>query len=145
MGGYGAARLGFKYPDLFGTVSILAGGPLDRDFQGPRAKGNPGERERILKDTYGGDLEDYRAKSPLTIVESQAASLAGKLRIRVIVGERDFTGPLNRAFSDHLKKHKIDHEFKQVNGVGHDTMALLQGMGEANWDFYKRSFSQEKR
>lgn len=145
MGGYGAARLGFKYPDLFGTVSILAGGPLDRDFQGPRAKGNPGERERILKDIYGGDLEDYRAKSPLKIVETQAASLEGKLRIRVIVGERDFTRPLNRAFSDHLKKHKIDHEFKEVNGVGHDTIRLLQGMGEANWDFYKRSFSQEKR
>ncbi len=57
MGGYGTARSGLKYPQLFGAVSILAGGPLDLDFAGPRATGNPTERERILKGTFGGDLD----------------------------------------------------------------------------------------
>jgi S-formylglutathione hydrolase FrmB len=31
MGGFGAAHFGFKYPDLFGAVSIMAGALLDRE------------------------------------------------------------------------------------------------------------------
>jgi len=143
MGGYGAARLGFKYPELFGTVSILAGGPLDLEFKGPRATGNPGERERILKETFGGDLDDYKAKSPLTIVETWAKDLRGQSRVRVVVGDRDFTVDLNRAFAEHLKTHKIDHDFKLVPDIGHDTMALLKGLGEANWDFYRAAFGKK--
>ncbi len=86
-------RLGFKYPELFGTVSILAGGPLDRDFQGPRAKGNPGNASASSRIPTAGIWRITGRRAPLTIVETQAASLAGKLRIRVIVGERDFTDP----------------------------------------------------
>ncbi|MBM4075267.1 MAG: hypothetical protein FJ267_06450, partial [Planctomycetes bacterium] len=41
MGGYGAARIGFKHSELFCGISMLAAGPLDIDFQGPRATGNP--------------------------------------------------------------------------------------------------------
>jgi enterochelin esterase-like enzyme len=145
MGGYGAARLGFKNPELFGAVSILAGGPLDLDFQGPRAVGNPTERQRILNETFGGDLDDYKAKSPLTIVEGKAKDLRGQSRVRVVVGTRDFTAELNRAFSSHLKKHEIEHEFKLVPEIGHDTMALLKGLGEVNWDFYKSSLLKETK
>ena len=83
MGGYGAARLGFKYPQLFGAVSILAGGPLDLDFAGPRAAGNPAERERILDSTFGGDLDYYRLQHPITIVQKQAESVRGKVRLQI--------------------------------------------------------------
>lgn len=137
MGGYGAARLGFKYPQLFGAVSILAGGPLDLDFAGPRATGNPAERERILKGTFGGDLDYYRAQNPITVAEQQAEAVRGKVRVRMTVGSRDNTGPLNRAYSEHLKKLNIAHTFTIVPGVGHDTLALLKGLGEANWEFYR--------
>jgi enterochelin esterase-like enzyme len=38
MGGYGAARLGFKYHDLFRSVSMMGGGPLQAELiQTPRA------------------------------------------------------------------------------------------------------------
>jgi enterochelin esterase-like enzyme len=137
MGGYGAARLGLKFPDVFGAVSCLAGGPLDLEFQGPRTKGNPAERERILKGTFGGDLDYYRAVSPLTVARQQADAVRGKVMMRVAVGARDNTGPLNRAFADELTKLKIAHSFSVVPGVGHDTLALLKGLGEANWEFYR--------
>ncbi|MFN9913470.1 MAG: alpha/beta hydrolase, partial [Pirellulaceae bacterium] len=58
MGGYGAARIGFRHPELFGGISILAAGPLDLDFEGPRASGNP-LREQILDDVCDGDLEYF--------------------------------------------------------------------------------------
>lgn len=141
MGGYGAARLGLKYPDVFAGFSCLAGGPLDLDFAGPRATGNPGERERILRDTFGGDLDYYRAQSPLTLATQQADVVRGKLRIRIAAGLLDNTGPLNRAFSDRLTELQIEHTFTKVPGVGHDTLALLKGLGEANWEFYRAAFA----
>ena len=143
MGGYGAGRLGFIHSDLFGTVSILAGGPMDLDFQGPRAKGNPAERERILKDTFGNDLDEFKAQSPLTVAEKNAAAVSGKSLVRVAFGERDFTANLNRAYSEHLKKLKVDHEVTVVPGVAHETMPLLKGLGEANWDFYRAAFGKK--
>jgi len=141
MGGYGAARLGFKYPQLFGGVSILAGGPLDLDFAGPRATGNPAERERILKSTFGGDLDYYRSQNPITVAEQQAEAVRGKVRVRMAVGSRDNTGPPNRAYSEHLKKLNIAHTFTIVPKVGHDTLALFKGLGEANWEFYRAVFA----
>jgi poly(3-hydroxybutyrate) depolymerase len=143
MGGYGAARLGFKYPQLFGAVSILAGGPLDLDFAGPRATGNPAERERILQGTFGGDLDYYRLQNPITVAQQQADAVRGKVRVRMAVGARDNTGPLNRAYSEHLKKLSIAHTFTIVPGVGHDTLALLKGLGEANWEFYRLSVATD--
>jgi enterochelin esterase-like enzyme len=140
MGGYGAARLGFKYPQLFGAVSILAGGPLDLDFAGPRAAGNPAERERILNGTFGGDLEFYRSQHPITVAQRQADAVRDKVRVRVAVGARDNTGPLNRAYSEHLKKLNIAHTFTLVPDVGHDTLALFTGLGESNWEFYRAVF-----
>ena len=143
MGGYGAARLGFKYPQLFGAVSILAGGPLDLDFAGPRAIGNPGERERILKDTFGDDLEYYRSQNPVTVARQQADAVRGKVRVRMAVGARDNTAPLNRAYSGHLEKLNIAHTFTIVPGVGHDTLALLRGLGESNREFYGAAVSSD--
>jgi enterochelin esterase-like enzyme len=142
MGGYGAARLGFKYPQLFGAVSILAGGPLGLDFTGPRASANPAERERILKGVFGGDLDYYRAQHPITIAEQQADAVRGKVMVRMAVGSRDSSGPLNRAYSAHLTKLKIDHSFSIVPDAGHNTLALLQGLGETNWEFYRTALAK---
>jgi enterochelin esterase-like enzyme len=140
MGGYGAARLGLKYPDIFGTVSILAGGPLDLEFRGPRTAANPAERARILQGTFG-DLAHFKAQSPLTIAERNAAVLRGKSRVRQAVGSRDFTAELNRAFSAHLQQLNIEHTFTEVSGVGHDTLALLRALGERNWEFYRAALA----
>lgn len=141
MGGYGAARLGLKYPKVFAAFSCLAGGPLDLDFAGPRATGNPAERERVLRETFGGDLDYYRAQSPLTLATQHADAVRGNMRIRIAAGLRDNTGPLNRAFSDHLTELKIEHTFTKVPGVGHDTLALLRGLGEESWQFYRDVFA----
>jgi enterochelin esterase-like enzyme len=145
MGGYGAARLGFKHPEMFAAISILAGGPLDLEFKGPRATGNPKERESILQNTFGGDLDYYKAQSPVTAAEIYSATVKDKTRVRMAVGARDNTAELNRAYSEHLKKLKITHDFTEVPGVTHDTLALLKGLGDANWVFYRKAFDEDKR
>lgn len=140
MGGYGAARLGLKYPGVFAGFSCLAGGPLDLDFEGPRATGNPAERDRILQTTFDGDLDYYRAQSPLTLAVQQADRVRGKLLVRIAAGQRDNTGPLNRAFSSLLSELQLEHTFAKVPDVGHNTLELLRGTGETNWIFYNEAF-----
>ncbi len=140
MGGYGAARLGFKYHALFGTVSILAGGPLDLSFKGPRATANPGERARILQTVYGNDLACFQAQSPWRLAEQHAAAVRDRTRVRLVVGDRDNTLALNRDFAAQLTQLKIPHTFTVLPGVDHNTMAVLAALGTANWDFYRTSF-----
>jgi enterochelin esterase-like enzyme len=130
MGGYGAARLGFTYPDLFGAVSMLGAGPLDLAFRGPRANANPSERERILR--------------PWQIVEHNAAAIRGKVRVRQVIGALDNTLPLNRAFEEHLTKQKIPHSFTVVPAVDHDTLAIFTALGEKNGEFYRSLFEPSK-
>ncbi|MEB3329973.1 MAG: alpha/beta hydrolase-fold protein [Candidatus Sericytochromatia bacterium] len=137
MGGYGAGRVGLSHPDKFGRVSMLAGGPLDLAFEGPRAQANPEGRDRILKAVYGGDLSWFQAVSPWRIAQRQARVVAGRTRLRVAVGEADFTFASNAAFHDHLQALRIPHQYTTHPGVKHDTMALLEALGEAGWAFYR--------
>jgi poly(3-hydroxybutyrate) depolymerase len=78
MGGYGAARLGFRHPELFAGISILAGGPLDLEFRGPRAQQNPRLREQILRDMCGNDMDYFRAISPWSAAATAAVALRDK-------------------------------------------------------------------
>ncbi|ACK68032.1 putative esterase [Rippkaea orientalis PCC 8801] len=142
MGGYGAARLGLKYPEVFGSVSILAGGPFDINFQGPRARNNPIQRENILRHTFGGDMEYFRAQNPYTLAKQYAAMRRGRLIIRMVVGDRDFTAPDNRSFSELLDRLQIEHSYNEVPGVGHNPITLFEAFGESNWMFYRKIFGK---
>jgi enterochelin esterase-like enzyme len=140
MGGYGAARLGFRHPDLFAGISILAGGPFDLELRGPRARQNPGLREQLLHDVCGNDLEYFKAISPWTLAETAAAALRDrKTVIRHAVGDRDDTCELNRQFHDRMTDLKIAHEYSELPNVGHDPLALLAALGDRNGEFYRRA------
>ncbi|WP_434479637.1 alpha/beta hydrolase [Gemmatimonas sp.] len=69
MGGLGASRWGLRYPEVFGAMSMFAAGPLDLDFNGPRATGNLAERAQILRDVYSDDMTYYVAQNPFTVAE----------------------------------------------------------------------------
>lgn len=137
MGGYGAARLGLRYSERFGAVSVLAGGPFDLDFAGPRARANPAERDRIFRDVFGNDLQYYRELSPLSVGETFAASGAPAPRLRIVVGAADDTRAGNVALHERYTALGITHDFEDLPGVGHDTMQLLTALGDRLWEFYR--------
>lgn len=138
MGGLGAARIGFKHPDLFGTISMLGAGPLDPDFGGPRARGNPALRRRILDTVYGSSLERFRSESAWTLSALRAQQGAGQGRFRQVIGSADFTAEDNLRFHQHLADQGIAHDYVTVPGVGHDVLALFAAMGDENWAFYRQ-------
>lgn len=140
MGGYGAARIGFKHHRLFGGISILAAGPLDPQFSGPLATAQPALREEILRDAFGGDLDYYRSVSPAVLVSANAAGLRAGPQIQHVIGERDFTLPDNVALNDHMRALGIAVEFIRIPQTGHSTLAVLNGLGERRWAFYRKVF-----
>lgn len=140
MGGYGAARLGFKYPDRFSGISILAGGPFDLELRGPRARQNPRLRETVLREVCGNDLNYFKAISPWTLAEPAAAALhERKTVIRHVVGDRDDTRDLNRQFHERMTELKIAHEYVELPGIGHDAPGLFRALGERNGTYYRRA------
>lgn len=135
MGGYGAAHLGFKYPEVFGSVSILSGGPLQREFdEAPRV--GPRGRERVMGGIFGDDPEYFRSESPWVLAGRNADALRERTLIRVVIGDRDEMLANVRDFSSRLSSLRIPHGHVELPGVGHDPVAVLDALGEENWRFY---------
>ena len=139
MGGYGAARLGLKFPEVFGAISSLAGGPLQLDFRkAPRA--GPRAREEVLQSVYGGDLEYFQAQSPWRLATRNARTVRTRTRLRLAIGSLDETLPANRDLHAHLVRLGIPHRFTVLPGVGHNPQAVLEALGDDNWSFYREAF-----
>lgn len=142
MGGYGAARLGFKYPDIFRAVSIMGGGPLQENLlDAPRA-GRRRARE-VLDRVYGGDPEYFRSVSPRVLAERHAAVIAQGSLVRMVCGDQDATFANNREFHEHLERLGIPHTWSVLAGVDHDPRGTLTALGDANWAWYRQAFAAD--
>ncbi len=146
MGGYGAARLGFKYADLFGTASILGAGPLQLEFTeaiGPRGKAR--DRKRILETVYGNDQSYFLSQSPWMLAKQNAAKIRGKLRVRQVVGDRDKMLVPNRELHAHLDRLFIPHTWTVPAGVRHNPLDVFHALEKTNWEFYREAFEGESQ
>ncbi|MBD3174122.1 MAG: hypothetical protein GF320_02995, partial [Armatimonadia bacterium] len=142
MGGHGAARLGFKYPDIFATVSILAGGPLTAELEsapGKDLRTSVETRTRILESVYGGDQAAFRERSPWTWAERKAQVLRKGSRIRVVLGTRDDMQRATAQFSEHLATLGIPHCYSSLPDLGHEPIAVLRALG---FGLYWQAFDQ---
>ena len=142
MGGYGAGRFGFRYPELFRSVSMIGAGPMQETLERtPRA--SRVQVEELLRDVYGGGQDRFRAVSPRRYAEQNAATLARGSRLRLIIGDRDETLQNNQDFHFHLTRLGIPHEWIVLPGVGHDPIAVLTALGDRHWAFYRGAFAAE--
>ena len=144
MGGYGAARLGFKYPEMFRAVSIMGAGPMQESLtKTPRA--SKVQSEELLARVYGGSQERFLEVSPRTLAKMNADAITKGSLVRMVVGDRDETYANNVAFHEHLESLKIPHEWRVLRGVGHDPMAVILELGDAHWAFYRQAFGESPR
>ncbi len=144
MGGYGAARLGFKHPGRFGAVSIMGAGPMQESLTTtPRAsRVQAGE---LLARVYGGSQATFLQVSPRMLAKANAEAIAKGSLVRVVIGDRDETYANNLAFHEHLVALGIPHEWRVLRGVGHDPMAVLRELDDAHWAFYRKAFGAPAR
>lgn len=138
MGGYGVARLAFRYPGMFAGVHMLAAGPLQPELWiTPRASGE--ERARLMKEVYGDDMEFFREQSPWNLAIEAARSGVPLPRLRQVVGTGDETYPANLEFHRHLKALGVEHEYVELSGVRHALPAIWAALGSDSWSFYAQS------
>ena len=145
MGGYGAARLGFKYPDLFRAVSIMGGGPLQADLLDDAPRAGRRRAEEVLERVYGGDPDYFTRVSPRRLAEQHADAITRGSLIRIVCGDQDETLANNRDFHQHLERLGIPHEWTVLPGVDHDPLGTLAALGDSNWGFYRRAFGDHPR
>ena len=131
MGGFGAAHLGFKYPELFGTVSIIDGSLTDATAVQNRF---PDLYQRI----FGGSAERFAAEDPRTLAEKNAPAIRGKMAIRVAVGALE---ERNRLFHEQLTNLNIAHDYDDFK-VGHNPLAIYDSLGEKNWKFFRDALTK---
>lgn len=123
------------------AVSILSGGPLQREFTfTPRV--GPRGREYTLQNVFGGDHDYFRAQIPWVLAERNAAALSEKSRIRMVIGGADEMLSVAREFQAHLTRLGIPHACTEVPGVGHQPLAILNGLGGKNEEFYRAVFEK---
>ena len=140
MGGYGAGRFGFRYPELFQNVSMMGAGPMQETLdRTPRASSV--QAKSLLRDVYGGKQARFLAVSPRSYAEQNATTLARGSRLRLVIGDRDETFESNRNFHDHLMRLGIPHQWIVLPGIGHDPMGVLAAMGDQHWAFYRDAFA----
>jgi hypothetical protein len=91
---------------------------------------------------WGSDPLYYLAQNPKTIVTDRAeAVIAAQIRVRQGIGSLDALVPMNEEFSALLKALGIAHDFTVLPGLGHNAGAVLNGLGQANWDFYNAALA----
>lgn len=144
MGGYGSARLGFKYTNLFSALSIMGGGPLQAELiQAPRA-GRLRAAE-LLQKVYGGDQDYFRSVSPRRLAKENSEAITKSSLIRMVCGDQDETFSNNLAFHLHLQELAIPHSWTVLKGIDHNPMRTLEALGDSNWQFYHQAFGQAKK
>jgi enterochelin esterase-like enzyme len=139
MGGYGAARFGFKYHHLFGGFSLFAAGPLQPDFS-VVAPQNQNIQPKIFNDVYGNDMDYFYAVSPWHLAETYGHLLPDPTPKRIIVGKDDFVYPNNVLYHQHLDSLGIPHQYSAFNQIGHNAEALLFALNDQLWVLYNSVF-----
>jgi enterochelin esterase-like enzyme len=132
MGGYGALHLGMKYAGLFGAISAVAPAIL-HDL-----KDEPKER---TYDTFFDDEAFFDANGPWSLAREHAGALRVGCTVRLLAGDDDVR--LRAAvtgFDQLLAQLGIAHRFTEVKGAGHDYQAIVSGLGDEGFAFWREVF-----
>jgi enterochelin esterase-like enzyme len=133
MGGYGALRLAFAYPQLFGSVSaqspaLVTESPrlLDADLH------DGGPLEHLLASVFGDpvDIAHWNQNNPLQLARNKPAQIRGQ-KIYFNCGEQDEYGFAEgaKALDKELSGERVPHEFHLYPG-GHDASYFLSHLAE---------------
>lgn len=143
MGGYGALRLAFAHPELFGSVSaqspaLITESPreLNADIH------DAGPLARLLGSVFGDPINvaHWNQNNPFQLARKNQAQIRGQL-IYINCGQQDEYGFAEAAEAMHkqLASEKIPHQFHLYPG-GHNAEYFLSHLGETI-EFHWHTFS----
>jgi endo-1,4-beta-xylanase len=134
MGGFGAAHLAFKYPEVFGTV-VADAGALIREgaLTGPNLVD-------VFKGAFAEDKDRFLAEHPNQLVAKNADKIRGKTHIRIGVGKDDNLLPRSEELHELLKRLNIEHQFETVAGVAHNGIEYYKKLGTNGFALHRKVF-----
>jgi S-formylglutathione hydrolase FrmB len=146
MGGYGALRLAFGNPELFGSVSAHSAAIVRQPPQGVSADASAGDpAAQLLVKVFGNpiDRKFWDLNSPFVLARKNAAALA-RMKIYLDCGTEDSFGFYRGAseLDQTLTSLKIPHEFHLYPG-GH-SVSYLEAHRAASFEFHWREFESAK-
>jgi enterochelin esterase-like enzyme len=135
MGGYGTAYLGFKYPQIFGVVSIMAGALFEEKSMNRHTD--------ILDKMYGGEFKNWQDHHALRYVQKNAKYIREHSTVRLVCGEKDPLLPGNRLMDSTLNQLNIKHTFDIVPDIAHSSMKFYEACGPKICTWYTTVFEAE--
>lgn len=129
MGGFGSLRLGFKYPDKFGTVSALA--PSITEMK---------DEPEFVTEPFGNDPAYYEEVGPWRILKDHAAEIHGRTTVRLLVGDEDKLLPYVEKFSRLLTSLNIEHQYSVIRGAHHRYDEIIEKASFNPLGFWKAAF-----
>jgi alpha-L-fucosidase len=136
MGGFGTAHLGFKYPEVFGMVGIMAGALVDFDDEISRQ-----DPVGIAQNVWGDDKAYFEANDPRELVRKNADAIRDKTAVRIAIGDQDSLLARDKSFHELLTELKIGHEFIVVPGVAHNTPVFYATLGDRAFEWYSKALT----
>ncbi|MGW2288784.1 alpha/beta hydrolase-fold protein [Streptomyces phaeochromogenes] len=146
-GGFGALRSAFKFPDMFGYVSSLAGAVIDFEDE---------PMKQYVTNTFG-PLEDpasatyFNRVRPHYFVEHNTRAIKAKgVKVRLLVGDGDWLydkdgKKITENFAKLLTRHGIEHTYTVLPGVDHMiTEAIAAGSLTYPSDFWAEALAKFK-
>lgn len=138
MGGYGALRFAFAYPELFSAVSAQSAALILDTPENLNATG-------MLGEVFGSpiNMPHWLANDPFALARKNRAEIA-KMAIYFNCGQRDDYGFEKgaAALDKQLTKEKIPHEYHPYLG-GHDMSYFLGHLAEVI-EFHSQAFAEAK-
>jgi enterochelin esterase-like enzyme len=143
MGGFGAAHLGLKYPDVFGVISIMAP-PLVE----PGLKGLPAQAwSRLFPTAMDSDMEYWKLNNPFELAVKNAGKLRDRTFIRIVAHwENEYwLAPQCEKLHKILVDNLIQHEYCfLVNVKSHSPVQCMDTLGDAAFSFFSSSVLTQK-
>jgi enterochelin esterase family protein len=142
MGGYGALRIAFAHPELFGSVSAHSAALTRNPPQGVDTGASTGNlAAQLLASVFGNpiDLKFWDLNSPYLLAQKNAIALM-KTKIYFDCGTEDSYGFYRGASELHqtLDSLKIAHEFHLY--PGRHSVSYLLAHSDASFEFHWREF-----
>jgi endo-1,4-beta-xylanase len=137
MGGYGAFKLSFEYPEMFSNIVTYAADLHDlSDFKNVRGTIMGGE-------CFQNQDYFYEEENPFEHLRKNAGNIKGNgLKIRMYAGTEDYTLRENREMDKTLTRLGIEHDFYEIEGYNHGG-AYYQNYGTKGFIFNLANMNYE--
>lgn len=154
MGGFGAMKIAFKHPSLFGILATHSAAILPARSKDIKAMFPWAHQARLTASIFGDpvDQKRWKAENPLLLAKDLAVEKFKTLRIYFDCGDSDRYGldKTNKQMHELLTSRKVKHTFTLVKGGNHgwNTRTSAIGYNVANLPnslrFVGQALSQKK-